>query len=285
MDDRYACRTARHLREETQTDASRMGPVCPKTVRRRMDRAGRRRRTRPPGTTGFQKSPRSIAVPGRTHHTSTTQTIMNKTRRQPVILEWTDTQLALLGSMSDSRVAELLGISCRTVGAQRVKRGISASGQTTDEKRHRWKKRQLAWLGNLTDTEVARRLGLSAPTVRAKRMSLGRPPAAGATNTSQRIWKKRDLKRLGRVPDQELAAWLGITRQEVVTKRQEFGIPSYAEQAQQTRWTPERLARLGEVADSQLAREIGITTSAVGELRRRRGIGKRSLRSARKTAE
>ena len=108
-----------------------MAPVCPKTVRRRMDRAGRRRRTRPPGTTGFQKSPRSIAVPQRTHHTSTTQTIMNKTRRQPVILEWTDTQLALLGSMSDSRVAELLGISCRTVGAQRVKRGISASGQTT----------------------------------------------------------------------------------------------------------------------------------------------------------
>ncbi len=80
--------------------------------------------------------------------------------------QWTDEQIAMLGTVSDAVVAERLGCSNTTVYKKRTELGIAPV-------RHRWTAEEIALLGRISDFEVAKRVGLSAKTVNLKRRALG----------------------------------------------------------------------------------------------------------------
>lgn len=216
------------------------------------------------------------------------------TRRRP----WANEDIALLGTMADSALAERIGTTGHTVKRERERRNIppfraqwddlvaARLGKVSDRKlaselgldiktvsreraargipalrrRRYWTAEETALLGNLPDSEVARRLGINPSAARSERIRLGLD-AAPSTAASV-AW---DEQGLGDEPDTVIAARLDLRTPTVAAARRERGIPAY----RQIDW--ERVA-LGAKPDKALAAELGIGSSAVGRQRQQRGI-------------
>jgi hypothetical protein len=83
---------------------------------------------------------------------------------------WAAEQLALLGTLPDSKVAVKIGRTLRAVQQKRERLGIPNPNPG------RWTAEEVVLLGTAPDDQVARRLGLTEPAVRQKRQKLGIPP-------------------------------------------------------------------------------------------------------------
>jgi hypothetical protein len=91
----------------------------------------------------------------------------------PVKVVWTKAQIALLGKLSDARVARRLDVSPATVRLKRRELGIP----DTNTPPVNWTPRKLALLGTRSDVVIARRLKIHRNSVYRKRLALGIPPA------------------------------------------------------------------------------------------------------------
>ncbi len=207
---------------------------------------------------------------------------------------WNKKQLALLGTASDERIAEKLGLVKSAVSARRWKLGIAPFCETRETKTHHWTKKELGWLGKLKDVEIGRRIGLSAPSVAWKRRSLGIGQSSQQGQTCRK-WTKQELALLGKTPDTVIASQLKIHRHQVGLKRQELGIATFKLKAKPTTqirrvstavqkstssldpgkqisWNAKLVARLGREPDAKVARDLGVSVKAVAARRRALGI-------------
>jgi hypothetical protein len=83
---------------------------------------------------------------------------------------WTEDEIALLGQLSDAKVASKIR---RTADAVRQKREeLGVPNPTTT----RWSAEELALLGTMSDAEVASKIGRSPLSVTQKRCKLELPP-------------------------------------------------------------------------------------------------------------
>ena len=110
----------------------------------------------------------------------------------PVPFEWTPESIALLGSDTDSQIADMLGISIYCVARKRSSLGIPSYVER-NWKRIQWTKRMLAMLGKMQDSQVAAHLRIDANTVMRKRRSLNIPPKYKSIRSSKKafIWSLR----------------------------------------------------------------------------------------------
>jgi hypothetical protein len=212
---------------------------------------------------------------------------------------WLPEEDALLGTMSDEKLAKKLGRPVTTVTGRRMgkhvwlhkrlwrpeddkllgtrpdrevarllgrlKVTVSARRRSLGIKccyEHRpWPQHELAMLGVLSDIEVARLTGHPEGAVKSKRRQLGTPRA----NSKRRRWTKKEIGLLGRIPDQELAARLNCSVRQVSHKRRGLGLVSCFHRP----WEDHELKWLESKSTAEAARLTGRTRIAVALKRSR----------------
>jgi len=150
----------------------------------------------------------------------------SKMRSTRAMFPWPDELAALLGKISDEKLARRAGISSGTVTRERRRRGIEAFWPPRGPVE--WTPEMISLIGNESDGVVGRELGLSRTTIRRKRELLGispyTPPPSSAVESAI-PWEPEDLALLGTMPDKEVAQQLGISVASAMLKRQTLKIP------------------------------------------------------------
>ncbi len=140
---------------------------------------------------------------------------------------WNERAIALLGTMSDERVASRLGITDTAVQQKRVSLGIPAFGRSRERTKRVWTQQEVQWLGVESDSEISRRIGIDPSVVAAKRRELNIPLANGRTER-RRAWSKRELAKLGKISDVEFSRTFHVSRRAIKEKRIELHIKAFA---------------------------------------------------------
>jgi len=168
----------------------------------------------------------------------------------PARHEWTDSEIALLGTDSDRSIAKMLGITRHAVFAQRHRLNIPRVIK-------HWTEAECKLLGTATDDEIARKLGRTVRSVRWKRDHLGIP-------NPRTVWTEQELKLVGTDSDRAVAQKLARGLSEVRDKRVQLKIPAFF-----ARWSEEEDSWLGTDTDRAVAKALKRTEEAVS-LRRQR---------------
>jgi Trp operon repressor len=133
-----------------------------------------------------------------------------------------------LGKVTDSVLADKLGVCRESVWCARTKRGIPAfkdPHSNTSKKDIVWDEQLL--LGKVPDRVIAEKLGVSVTTVCLARTRRGIPAFKDPrSNTSKKniVWDKQPL---GRVSDRVIADKLGVSVSSVCLARTRRGIPAF----------------------------------------------------------
>lgn len=171
----------------------------------------------------------------------------------------------LLGTMSDSQLAQRMGVSLTTIRKHRVQRGIKAWRATLNTSR--WTSEMVAQLGTSTDREVAAQLGLSRPVVENARTMRGIP-----SFFPRKEWTAAEIAVLGTAADRVVAQQLGVSRVQVHHARKTRGISAWSPEGDAGRWTDYFLQQLGKMPDTELAKFMGAHPKAVAAERHRRDV-------------
>ena len=161
----------------------------------------------------------------------------------------------LLGTMSDVRVAEVLGRTKNSVRKRRVRLGIRPSA------RRAWDSDEDALLGRYADSEVARRLCRSYGSVQARRLKLGikcfHSEFTNRTAEQDRWFGGVALETIARRTGRSLAA---VRRRGSKVRPELFPPPKPAP----PKWTQDQVRALGTATDRELARRLGRTRGRRG---------------------
>jgi len=168
--------------------------------------------------------------------------------------EWTDEEIALLGTDTDPKIANIIGVQPHTVFEQRRRLGIPRIVR-------RWTEAECKLLGTDSDEDVARKLGRSECSVARRRVQLGIPIFRIVD------WTDEERQLLGTESDMAIGRKLGRSDAAVQRKREQLGIPAFVRH-----WTEEEDSWLGTDSDQAVARSLGRTEAAVRRRRTRRGI-------------
>ncbi len=187
---------------------------------------------------------------------------------------WAEESVALLGTMSDPRLARKLGVSPQTVLSERKRRGIAsfrARGPRVE-----WTQERIDLLGTDTDRNVAEILGIGRASVALKRAQLGIPASCAPRGGGVRFqWSPTSEALLGKMPDRAAAEHLGLSLTTVWVRRRALGIAPF-KPSHDVEWSPEKIELLGRVADAELARRWGTVEATVQ--RKREELGRAPLR-------
>lgn len=175
---------------------------------------------------------------------------------------WTTEHDGLLGTDSDSAIAEKLGRSVDAVRSRRCALGIPVHEHTGSRP---WTPAEEKLLGTKPDDEIAATLGRGARGVQIHRQSLGIP----AFVTVHHPWSAGEDELLGTMPDRELAKTLGRPLQTIQIRRHLKGIANPAPVRKP--WAKSDDALLGQMPDSEVARKLGRPVRSI--LRRRGSLG------------
>ena len=138
---------------------------------------------------------------------------MKKTRGKGV--DWTESRIAMLGSLPDRVVGAILNIKTDTVRKKRNRLNIPAYEEDylkgLDEKE----------LGVIPDIKIAKKLGIGVVHVRRRREELGI-----ARFSRKHEWKPEEIAVLGVLNDVQIEKKFGICHDVVRNKRLELGIPA-----------------------------------------------------------
>jgi hypothetical protein len=178
---------------------------------------------------------------------------------------WTPEFEALLGTESDQKIADHLGVPHGWVASRRRALEIPPANP---RKYIDWRKID-PLLGTASDAALASRFGVDEDSVRRRRLNLKIPPFRKERRTLVRTRKLRDLVRK---PTQHIEE---VSASAVASLRQELGVPS---PPRVSRWTPELLERLWSEPDEVVAEEQGISVDAVRRIRTKHGIRVRPVR-------
>jgi hypothetical protein len=130
--------------------------------------------------------------------------------------QWTEAEIALLGTDTDGAIARRLGLAKKRVSWKRAQLGIRSFAKLPD----RWTEREIALLGTAPDPEIAKRLGRTPESVCQSRRNRGIPPAVSG-------WTVDEIALLGKAADSTVAAAIGRSASAVADKRQSLGIRAY----------------------------------------------------------
>jgi hypothetical protein len=134
---------------------------------------------------------------------------------------WLASELALLGTLSDPKTGQLIGISATAVRNKRIEMKIKP---LLSGKPFRWTQKRLALLGTMADERLAYRFKVTSNVVSKQRIKLNIPIWTG----HQGAWANPEaVAKLGKMPDPMLAKQLGITASAVFCKRKAMGIPAF----------------------------------------------------------
>jgi len=178
-------------------------------------------------------------------------------------------QAALVGSMSDVKVATLLKVSPNTILAYRKRialeshrsqRGVKKVAESLSEEHQ-------ALLGKISDPDLAKLTGVHVSRIGKFRMSLGI-----LASRSELTWRPTpgQVAMLGNESDASLARRWRVERGAIVKYRRDHGIATWQKPA----WEPtlEQAALIGTLSDAEVAKIAGVPGRAVYEYRRRHGI-------------
>lgn len=181
---------------------------------------------------------------------------------------WTESTIALLGTMSDSKLAKQLCISTRAVYAKRTKLGIGSLNHKGD-----WTPENLALLGTMFDAELGEKMGIGSGAVSQKRNKLG-IASYGPSHKSVVIPSSIDAD-LGKLSDAVIAKSIGVSITSVVKYRKRKGIKT----SYKTPGTlpEEAYPLLGTETDAALAERFGVSRGWIAECRYRLGIERVTL--------
>ncbi len=132
--------------------------------------------------------------------------------------QWTDEEIALLGTDTDGAIAQRLGLVKKRVGWKRAQLGIPSFVSRPE----RWTEREIALLGTASDPEVARKLGKSVTAVCQARCLRGIPPAPAVSG-----WTEDEITLLGTDTDSNVAASIGRSASAVKDKRLRLKIRAF----------------------------------------------------------
>ncbi|NVL49857.1 hypothetical protein F2S72_08905 [Pseudomonas syringae pv. actinidiae] len=187
--------------------------------------------------------------------------------------DWSPEKVALLGTMSDTDVAEQIGGKVHTVAIKRQELGIACYKPAVSKIRGRprpnfnWTQEALSLIGTMADKDVASRLGLSTGAVGVKRRSLG---IAGRSQKLSACAVPEDLlPYLGVWSDAAIASKMGVRAATVNRIRRKLQIQPVMEFGI---FPEEAVQRLGTMQDLDLAKEYSVTAAAVWKQRKKRGI-------------
>ena len=217
---------------------------------------------------------------------------------------WTEENIALLGTGSDSVIAKKIGVARTTLTNKRLSLKIpcyrKSKGKNT-KTNQKWTKKRLEMLGIIEDKEIARIMKCSLRTVSRKRAELKIPSTTRSfwtkernarlgTNTDVKIakelkksthiislqrrklgipkykrkWSKEEISKLGTETDRDIGKIIGISTKTVEKKRIELNIPSFKEQF----WTKEKIRLLGKIPDIEIAATYGVRTYIISQKRK-----------------
>lgn len=169
---------------------------------------------------------------------------------------WDPEDLALLGKMSDYKIAEKIGLDRRAVTTKRESLGIPGF-----QRHKKWRDDEIAFLGAISDCELAELLEVPEFVVRYARSTRGIPALR------RDVWADVWASQFGSKSDTEIAAAAGVSVASVVKQRRKRGIPPLVE-----RWFEGNLDKLGTQSDSQIAKQLGVGLHAVQKVRKAHGI-------------
>lgn len=189
--------------------------------------------------------------------------------------EWNPENIARLGKISDSELAELMGGIPSVIRRKRNELGIPAFKHAPGAKKGKprpnfdWSEQAISLLGTKTDKEVAEKLGLCIAAVGQKRRSMS---IAGVRPTQKPIeMPKRLIRYLGVWSDQKVAEKIGVSQGAVSNYRSKHGI-----QPLQNRGVFPRaaIALIGTMSDTDLAKQLKVRVSTVQARRSKLGIAR-----------
>lgn len=127
---------------------------------------------------------------------------------------WTAAEVALLGTMKDSAVAERTGRHPVTVQRWRKELGIPPFKPAIPPGAHDWTEEIIADLGTATDREIGEKYGISNVTISVKRKKLGIPSFQTQRREQREKEKRERQKRLRGAQTLEAAQAEEILRQQ-----------------------------------------------------------------------
>lgn len=134
---------------------------------------------------------------------------------------WRKAELALLGTDTDVKIGNKIGVSSNQIRLKRLEHNIPAFKPVSEV---RWTKKTLSLLGVINDQDLAYRMKINPATVTQKRNALNIERA----EDHRQAWReKRHRELLGTMSDGAIARQLGITPSAVRLKRVAMGIPAY----------------------------------------------------------
>ena len=196
--------------------------------------------------------------------------------------KWTEAEVMLLGTLSDPKLAKLLGRPTKEVYRKRRSLSVDSSRPANIT----WTPEMLKEIGTEGDYVVARRLGLNKYAVRPKREELGIPPFIEAKKGIN--WTADKIALLGTNTDEEIAKLIGASIYRVRQKRKALGITAarfcgVPHPRNNRPWEPDEDKMLGTDFDEVIAEKIDRSAIAVGL--RRRAFGIPSLRDDCETSD
>lgn len=189
--------------------------------------------------------------------------------------EWNPENIARLGKISDSELAELMGGIPSVIRRKRNDLGIPAFKHAPGAKKGKprpnfdWSEQAISLLGTKTDKEVAEQLGLCIAAVGQKRRSMS---IAGLRPTQKPIEiPKRFIRYLGVWSDQKVAEKVGVSQSAVSNYRNKLGIKPLQNRSE---FPQAAIALIGTMTDTDLANQLGVRVSTVQARRSKLGIAR-----------
>lgn len=180
-------------------------------------------------------------------------------------LNWDDQVVAMLGNVTDRKLASLLTCDVQTVALERERRGILPYSKTRAamETFPEWEQ----YLGKISDEKLAKLSGIPRSTIRKLRDERGIECFRFATSVANKPWV---IEKLGTMSDPELAKLAGVGETAITDLRNKLKIPDW--QSSLISLPSWALEKLGTISDLKLARSAGVPEYYVATLRRRAGI-------------
>lgn len=188
-------------------------------------------------------------------------------------VEWTPAMDALLGTITDTDLAKLMGCSKSSVLTRRRQLGIPSCYQSHKPlNKFVWTSEIDAQIGSMSDKQLAEKLGVTPTTVGKRRRLLG---IAAKVEPLSSIWTPELDALFSTTSNVEIASLLGISPPTVQRRRKILNIAPYVKNkrgSQDFLWSQDRDALLGTASDTKLAALWGVSRGVVRSRRIQKNI-------------
>lgn len=198
--------------------------------------------------------------------------------------QWTPDAIAKLGSISDTEIAQQLGITISAVAHKRrglmiprwdrikkrppvestpkqVKKTARAKPQPDLEKIRSIIESFRDLMKNYDRAAITKATGISYERLGRIRILLD----LGQTRSNARQWTKEEIALLGTDSDIEVGKMLGLPHYTVAKKRINLGIAPGGKKGRRSKsaWAQEAIELLGKIPDTQIARRFGYSLTKI----------------------